>query len=366
MKNDTAPPATTRILILRTSSLGDIVQALPVLTALRRHGPRWRIAWLVEEVFAPLLVGHPDLDQVIPVSLRTWRRRPWARDTWRGLVDLHGRIDRFSPEVVLDLMGNHKAGVLAALTLADRRIGVEREFRREPSSAVWISETVRPRSRHSVDKMLAVLDALELPPEPADFGGQRLPPREIAGERVADSEAPVLIHPGAGWDNKRYPPRQWGEVAALIHAATGARCGVVIAHGEEELARDAIAASRGAAAAMPATDLASLTALLRQARLVLGGDTGPIHLAHALERPVLCLMGPTDPDTCGPYAAPETAIWRHLPCSFCHRRYDRIMPCLEEIPAEVIADRARQILEQRQLPAKGPFEEGRSGCLVLH
>lgn len=358
---------TTRILIIRTSSLGDVVQALPVLRALRRHGPQATIGWLVEDAFAPLLQNHSDLDRVIPVRLRAWRRRPFATQTWRELGALFAALEGFAAEVVLDLMGNHKAGALAALTLADRRIGVEKVYRREPSSAIWLSETVRPRTRHSVDKMLAVLDALDLPREPAEFGGRRLagvPSREDPQTQIPAT--PVLIHPGAGWDNKRYPPEAWGEVAHQVHQATGARCGIVVGLGEEDLAQKAVGASRGAAQAIHAPDLVQLTDVLRQAQVVLGGDTGPIHLAHALGKPVLCLMGPTDPQTCGPYGAPEAAIWRQLPCSFCHKRYTHIMPCLDQISAEEIADRARRILENRPLPAVGPVGEGDSGCLVVH
>ena len=363
----TPPLDTTRILLIRTSSLGDIVQALPVLRALRRHAPRARIAWLVEEAFLPLLEGHPDLDLVIPVRLRAWRRHPFAIRTLRELGAFFGQLDRFAAEVVLDLMGNHKAGILAALTLADRRVGVAKEFRREPSSALWISETVQPRTHHSVDKMLAVLDALGLPREPADFGGRRLPTAGAGGIRPTSLADPlVLIHPGAGWDNKRYPPAKWGEVASLIQRSTGSRCGIMVAPGEEDLAEQAVATSQGAAEAIAAPDLQQLTDLLRQAHLVLGGDTGPIHLAHALDRPVLCLMGPTDPRTCGPYGAPQVAIWRRLPCSFCHKRFPQIMPCLEEISPTEIAERAERVLSDRPLPAIGPVEDGDSGCLVLH
>ena len=192
----------SRILIIRTSSLGDVVQALPVLTALRRHLPKARIAWLVEEVFAPLLDQHPDLDEVIPVRLRAWRRQPFSLQTLRQITGFYRTLDRFATEVVLDLMGNHKAGALAALTLADHRIGVEADFRREPSSAIWLSQTVRPASRHSVDKMLAVLGPLGLPPEPADFGGERLPALESTDSGQDQPGIPrALIQPGAGWDN---------------------------------------------------------------------------------------------------------------------------------------------------------------------
>jgi heptosyltransferase-1 len=357
----------SRILIIRTSSLGDVVQALPVLTALRRHLPQARIAWLIEDVFAPLLDGHPDLDEIITVRLRAWRKQPFSLHTLRQLADFYGALDRFAPEVVLDLMGNHKAGFLAALTLADHRIGAERAFRREPSSAIWLSESALPVSRHSVDKMLAVLDPLGLPHEPAEFGGERLP--ALQNSDLASPEpgiARVLIHPGAGWDNKRYPPERWGEVARLMREASGSVCGIIVGHGEESLVEAAVAASGGAAEAVTAPDLPHLTRVLSQASLVMGGDTGPLHLAHALGRPVLCLMGPTDPESCGPYRAAERTIWRQLPCSFCHKRYTRTMPCIAAIPPAVIADRARRLLDGQPLPEKGPIEQGEAGCLILH
>ena len=357
----------SRILIIRTSSLGDVVQALPVLTALRRHRPKDRIAWLVEEDFAPLLDRHPDLDEVIPVRLRAWRRQPFSLQTLRQVTVFFRSLDRFAPEVVLELMGNHKAGALAALTLADQRIGIESAFRREPSSAIWLSQTVRPASRHSVDKMLAVLEPLGLPPEPADFGGERLPTLESADDGPEQpGRARVLIHPGAGWDNKRYPPERWGEVARLIRESTGTVCGIIVGLGEESLVEAAVEASQGAAEAVRAPQLPQLTQVLRQAALVMGGDTGPLHLAHALGRPVLCLMGPTDPQNCGPYGAEEKTIWRQLPCSFCHKRYTRTMPCIEAIPPAVIVDRARCLLDNQPLPENGPIDEGEAACLILH
>jgi heptosyltransferase-1 len=106
------------------------------------------------------------------------------------------------------------------------------------------------------------------------------------------------------------------------------------------LAAAVAAASGGAAAPLAAPTLAFLAALLRAARLVLAGDTGPLHLAHALGTPVLCLMGPTDPARHGPYGAPEAALFRRLPCSFCHRRFASTKACLLEIPPRLVVERA--------------------------
>jgi heptosyltransferase-1 len=154
----------------------------------------------------------------------------------------------------------------------------------------------------------------------------------------------VLIHPGAGWANKIYPPERWGEVARRLADAPGIAVRVASARGEERLAAAIEESSGGAARVVPAGDLPALAALLRRARLVLGGDSGPTHLAHALGTPVLMVMGPTDPAKHGPYGAPERALWRLLPCSFCYRRFGETKACLLEIPADKVAERAEELL----------------------
>jgi heptosyltransferase-1 len=104
---------------------------------------------------------------------------------------------------------------------------------------------------------------------------------------------------------------------------------------------------------VPAQDLATFAALARGAALVLGGDSGPVHLAHALGAPVLMMMGPTDPERTGPYGAPERALFRPLPCSFCHRRFDTAKACLLEIPPAAVAARARELLDSARGQTRG-------------
>jgi len=338
-----------RILVIRTSALGDIVHSLPVLRALRRQLPAARIGWVVEAHFAPLLEGHPDLDELLTVRLRTWRHQLSSTRTWKELRLFHQQLERFSPEITLDLMGNHKAGFLGALSLADRRIGYERSARREPSSAIWISEPVEPRGAHVVDQMLSLLDALDLPPEPADFGGDLLLPEAAPAVREvleAETDPRVVIVPGAGWDNKRYPPSLWGEVARLLAVDPGIPSWVLPGPGEEALAREVVAASQRSAQVLSLPGLDALAAALRRADLVLGGDTGPLHLAQALDRSVLCLMGPTAPERNGPYGEPNRALWHQQSCSFCHKRRPETRPCLHNLHPNVVAERARELLSK--------------------
>jgi heptosyltransferase-1 len=203
---------------------------------------------------------------------------------------------------------------------------------------------------HAVDRALSLLDALEISPTPADFGGGEIlreTPEAVRERLAAHPEPFALLHPGAGWGNKRYPPSWWGEVArrlATSGEATGVPLWVGVAPGEETLAAEVVAAAGGAALAVPAPDLPSLAALSRGAALVLGGDSGPLHLAHALGAPVLMLMGPTDPERNGPYGAPGRALWQRLPCSFCHRRFAETKACLLELPPARVAARAAELV----------------------
>ena len=326
-----------RILLVRTSALGDIVHCLPALAGLRDARPRARLGWVVEEAFAPLLEGHADLETSIPVATRRWRRARGSAATRREVLALRRRLRDFAPDVVVDLMGNHKGGVIARLSGCRRRLGARRADRREPSSVVWMTDTVAVDSRHAVDRardLVAALGVSRDGPPLADASHRLLPD---VGPTEGTPE--VLLQPGAGWGNKRYPADRWAAAARELDRA-GVSVGVLAGPGEEALAEAVVSGSRRAARSFPDEGLPALVGRLRAARLVLGGDTGPIHLAHFLGTPVLCLMGPTDPERHGPYRAAERTLTVDLPCSFCYRRYDEEKACLLEIPAPEVAARA--------------------------
>jgi heptosyltransferase-1 len=330
-----------RVLLIRTSALGDVVHALPVLTAIRRHLPEARLGWVIDEAFAPLLEGHPDLDLVLTAPLRRARRRgarfAGARDAARFLA----RLRAFRADVALDLMGNHKGALIARLSGARRRIGLDRDGRRESSSAIWVNERIASTAAHAVDRGLALAAALGVPAGAPDFAAERL----TCGRDLVPGGRYAFIHPGAAWGNKRYPVAAWGEVAGGLAAATGLEVRVGAAPGEEALADAVVAASAGAATRLDAPSLGALAGALAGARLVLAGDTGALHLARAFGRPLVALHGPTDPERHGPYGAPESALAVRLPCSFCHRRMDEAKPCLLTIAPAAVVARALAALE---------------------
>jgi heptosyltransferase-1 len=333
-----------RILIVRTSALGDVVHALPILSAVRSRHDEATLGWVVEEAFAPLLANHPLVDVVIPTRLRAWRQRPFSPAAWRELMVLFGQLHEFGAEIVLDLMGNHKAGVISALTLADRRIGLARRYRREPSSAAWVSEPVVPRGKHAVNLGLSLAGELGAAVDEADFAGDLLPEEPTD---VVDTERRVaLLHPFTGWPNKDYPLDSWAAVARSL-AAAGIPVVIAPGPGEEQAAAPLTEIARGTVRVIPALSLPQLVFLQRRAAIVLGGDTGPVHLAHALGTPVVCVMGPTDPSRNGPYGAPELTVSKQLECSFCHKKLPGTRACLLEIAPETVVARALEIVGDR-------------------
>lgn len=334
--------------------MGDIVHCLPVLSALRRDLPGARIAWVVEKTFAPLLVDHPDVDELIVVRLRQWRKDLFARAVRREMGAARTAMRRFSADVALDLMGNHKGGLIARLSGAPRIVGASRPFRREASSAIWINQPVDTPGVHAVDRALAVVAGWrpELRAAAVDFAGEKILARipEGAATFLAERRRPfVTIQAGAGWGNKTYPGEWWGEVARTVSARADVDVVVPIAPGEDHLAAAVVDSSAGTAFSVEAQAFPFLAALLRASRLVLGGDTGPLHLAHALGTPVLCLIGPTDPARNGPYSAPDRVIWKRLPCSNCYKRFAEPRACLLNISPAEVANRALAILR----PAAG-------------
>lgn len=335
------------ILIIRTSALGDIVHSLPVLSALRRHYPEARIAWVAEKVFAPLLHDHPHVDTVFEVRMRGWRQSLGSAQTRREVRRTWAAIRRFKADVAIDLMGNHKGGLLACLSGARNTVGARRRDRREGSSAIWLRQRLPTPSRHAVDRYLDLLAALEIPRQPADFDPDHILPHLPDSAHGVLQQCPtsfVTIQAGAGWGNKTYPPAWWGTVAQGLADDPGIDVRVPIAPGEEHLAEAIVEASDGAAKAIDAKGFPLLAALLRRSALVLGGDTGPIHLAHALGRPVVSVIGPTDPWRNGPYNDPDSVLWKELPCSNCYKRYAEPRACLLSIsPSQVLA-KARQRL----------------------
>lgn len=349
-----------RILLIKPSSLGDIIHALPVLGGLRRRYPDSRIDWLIASPLAPLLAGHPDITELVLFDRarlgRIGRRRGSASALLRFLRELRAR--RY--DLVVDLQGLFRTGFFSMATRAPVRIGF-----RASRELAWLfynryipaAEPARAGGEaHAVDRNYAVAQMLGFADQPIRF--------EIAIPDAARAEVSamldaggvtanqriLLIAPGARWETKRWGDARYRELADAIQAVGDVRCVLVGGSAESD-----VCASIARTCASPPVNLAGrttlhqLAAVVARADCVVCNDSAVLHLAVALNRRVVCLIGPTNPARTGPYGRPQDVVQLDLPCSPCYLRTLRKCRhdhrCMRELPVQTVAAAVRRALD---------------------
>jgi heptosyltransferase-1 len=336
-----------RILIVRLSALGDIVHALPVLAALSRQWPNAKIDWLVEEAYAPILSLATGLDRRVivrgRVDVKSADTVAFAGTTGYAKALRYLRAQRF--DAALDLQGLIKSAMWTRLSGARRVIGFDRAHLREPQAAMLYTETVVPRdATHVIRKNLSILQALNV-----ESGLSRTVemPLALTSPTLADARRYIVLNPGAAWPNKRWPADRFAALAVALRDRTGLSSIVTWGPSERDLAETIARESNGAAAPAPPTTVAGLAALMRDAALVVSGDTGPLHIAAAMGTPLVGLYGPTWPERNGPWDPNDVVISRAGEC-VCHhkRRCLRGAPCIDDIGVGEVIDAAERRLSK--------------------
>lgn len=332
-----------RLLIVRLSALGDIVHALPVLGAIREAHPDAEIDWAVDARYEAVLdlVAGP-LGRVVvraPEAGRSANRVAFA-DGVRGWLAAARELRRRHYDAALDLQGLLKSAALARASGARRVIGFDRAGLRERHAAWFLTDRVPTDGRaHVVRKNLGVVSALGITP-PAVVRMPIVVPASAVADAVVESSAGtggrfVVLNPGGGWPNKRWEPARFGELAARIQEYLGLPSWIVWGPGDEDLAGEVVAQSRGAARQAPATALGDVLALASRAALFVSGDTGPLHLAAAVGTPIVALFGPTWPHRNGPWDDGDEVISRAPACGCHHKRQClRERRCLDDISVD--------------------------------
>ncbi|MBI5786874.1 MAG: lipopolysaccharide heptosyltransferase I [Rhodocyclales bacterium] len=291
-----------RILLIKTSSLGDVVHNLPVATDLARHFPNAVIDWVVEENFAELPRLHPAVRRVIPVAIRRWRKALYAPTTWREMAAFRRTVRADAYDAVIDSQGLLKSALIASQAIGPR-FGHDRQCAREPVAARCYDEQIFvPRHLHAVERnrQLAAT-ALGYRPEPAVAYGIKAPP--LAAPWLSQGDYAVLLTATSRAD-KEWPEGDW-QALGMALIATGLRCVLPGGSPAERTRAGRLATSLGRAVAAPAMNLTDLAGLLAGAALVIGVDTGLVHLAAALDRPTLALYCGSDPTLTGVLAGPN-------------------------------------------------------------
>ena len=348
-------PAIERLLIVRLSAMGDVIHTLPAAQALRDAFPQAMIGWIVEERWAALLcapgtplrgprsAGRPLADWVHTVDLKGWGKSLFSIRTAEHIARAWNDVRSVNYDIAVDLQGAIRSAVLARWSGAPVVWGAS-ETRETPAS-LWYTRTAIVSGAHVVEQNLSVAEAvvgkrLAMPrPEfPRNEAAERLIQLRLREMSIGDF---AILNPGAGWGAKRWPAERYGQVARQL-ASCGVRSIVNFGPGEEHLAREVEASSGGSARGLQCS-IRELIALTRLARLFIGGDTGPLHLAAALGVPVVGIYGPTDPARNGPYGG-KSIVLRNPASPTTHARVSQPDEAMLEITVESVVAAARGLL----------------------
>ena len=348
-------PFPDRILVVRLSAMGDIIHGMPAIAALRRAKPGLKIGWLVEqrwvellcsrdsERFAPRSQLKPLVDWVQVTNFARWRRALFFAETWHQVRSALREVRAMKYEMVLDLQGSVRSALAACAAGARTRVGSSQP--REVPAGMLYTRAIEPAGAHVVEQALSMTSAVAgeplecvQPPFPLDPVHQAWAEGFIA---KLDGKPVAILNPGAGWGAKCWPAESFGAVACAL-AERG--LSVVVNHGpgEERLVKAVRASSHGVAVPLQCS-VGELIALTRRARLFIGGDTGPMHLAAALEVPVVALFGPTRPERNGPFGT-HSVVLRSPESVNQTSHTDRPDEGLVSISPQAVIDAAEQLL----------------------
>jgi heptosyltransferase-1 len=325
-------------LIVKISALGDIIHSLPVAMAIKRQRPRVMIDWVVEAPAYGLLANHPAINRALLSPRHSLRQNFFA-----GLPQIPAFVKELRAvdyDAVLDLQGLMKSSLFVLLARGRRKLGFQGG--KEPLAALALNEPLPPYDieRHALERYLDMLTPLGLqPPAQVEYGIVPQPEDLAAWRRRLGAKGKLaVLHPAAKWPSKLWPEAHWA-LLALALVKSGVRV-VISGSAEDRAGNQRIAALagnvRGLSDLSGQSTLPQLTALLSMADLVVSTDTGVMHLAAALNCPLLALFGPTAPNRTGPYGSGHTVLFHPLPCRPCFKRSCPHGACMRGLTPETV------------------------------
>jgi lipopolysaccharide heptosyltransferase I len=344
-----------RILLIKSSAMGDVIHALPVLRKLRRRWPRAQIDWLVTPENAPLVRHHPDLSNVVLFDRKRFGKfgRNWSATV--GLVRLLNDLRRAHYDLVLDLQAQLRSALFCLASRAPVRIGFTQTRELAPLAYTVRVPAFAPDA-HAVERNLAACDLLALDREPPDFTLFEPPEAEARVQALLAAEGAAnrplaLLAPGTLWETKHWTSAGFAAVGRHLHSA-GMNVLVVGSWTDRGRAAAVARDCPGAIDLCGRTNLGELMVLVRRSAMCVTNDSGTMHLAAALDRPLVSLFGPTSPLRTGPYRRPESVMRLELDCSPCFLRRKRACPhdhrCLETLDPAMVIERIDALLAEQR------------------
>lgn len=349
----THPPES--VLVVRLGAMGDVIHTLAAVTALRAARPELRIGWIIEARWSELLCAknaarsgprtphRPIVDVVHHVDTKLWRKSLLSKETRRRIVSVRNEVRAEKYEVAADFQGALKSALIARLAGSKRVVGFAQP--REVPARFFYKHFVETADIHVIDqyrRMAEFIAGRPLPNCSPSFPRDDEAESSIASRLGPEAENLVLINPGAGWGAKQWPAERYGELAHRL-AQTGLKPIINFGPGEKETAHRVQQESGGVATPISCS-VSELIAVIRRAKLFIGGDTGPMHLAAALNVPVVAIFGPTDPARNGPYGNPSIVL-RDPASKTSLSHTSKADPGLLNITVDQVISAARRLLE---------------------
>lgn len=320
-----------KILIVKPSSLGDVVHSLPFLNAVKACFSNAEIHWVIAKGLEGLLKGHPMINKLWIINKDAWKKIVNIKGTISELKVLLKHLKKEEFDIVIDLQGLLRSGILTAATGAPVRVGFTEA--REGSRLFYTHKVKGGKNIHAVDRYLKIADFLGCDindicfPLPLSFNSA------LSTQHSALSKEYVVIVPGARWKTKMWPPEKFGKLSAMLPLNTV----IVGSKRDVDIADKIVALSNGKAVSLAGkTDLKELIEVMRGARFAVSNDSGPMHIAAALGIPVFAIFGPTDPLRTGPYGEGHTIIKEDILCSPCFKKACNDLKCMNRLSVEKV------------------------------
>ena len=335
MKAATLVIDSQKILIVKPSSLGDIVHSLPFLNTLKTCFPKTEIHWVIAKGFEGLLDGHPMIDRLRVINKDTWKKIKNVKGTIGELRILFRNLKKEKYDLVIDLQGLLRSGIITAATSAHIKIGFTEA--REGSRLFYTHKIEGGKDIHAVERYLKI--AAFLGCDIADISFP-FPPFEFPSTFNLNKDYAVIV-PGARWKTKRWPPEEFGRLTSHLPLQSV----IVGSNTDKDIAGLIVSLSEGKAISLAGkTSLKELIGIMRDAKFVVSNDSGPMHIAAALGIPVFAIFGPTDPAKTGPYGKGHTIIKAGAPCAPCFQRTCDDSQCMKSVSA----DKVFEIIKSKQ------------------
>jgi len=340
---------TESFLIIRLSSLGDIIHTLPAFSALRKNFPEAKISWVVEEKGNEILEFVPGIDRVIAAQIKGWRIN--KKKFWTEISRLKREIKN-KDQVALDFQGLAKSGFLAFLSGAKKRIGFHRKNLREPLATLFYTDRLEaiPETEHVINKNLRLLTKLGIHEKKYEF--PLILPEELS-EEVREKlreigydgqKKLVVFNVGAAWQTKRWFEESWVRLIEMMKSKNF--FSLLLWGNEEEKALASKIHEKTLIPLSPYLSLKEVVALVKKCSLLISGDTFALQVASAFSRPLVGIFGPTNPRRNGPFSAEDRVAFHEIKCSYCYKRKCSSLECLKKIIPEEVASLSLQLLEK--------------------